>query len=376
MELSREQLKGLSAALCAAFPSSADLKRMIRFELGENPNIVAGEAPNLAHGVYNLIEWALAHDKMADLIHAAVEANPDNTELRPFARIAAQFYVDKADGHSRNEEYDVAISNYNHATDLDPQFAKAYNNRGNTYRRMTPPQNEAAVADYNRAIELDADFAKAYNNRGDTYLQLAPPNYDASIADYTEATRIQPDFLEAQQNLPWAYYDRGRAYRKQRSYDKAIADFTETLKINSEDIILTCRVYLQRGDVYSVLHKDNEALSDFDEVISLLYVNNSSFRLFHAYDSNSKNAFVLLAAVSWAHFRRGNIYHEQGRYKTALLEYNSAEEVGLAEQILYRSRSKTYAALGRQAEAEADLVQAQQVEKANSAFRRVKELLN
>jgi len=205
---------------------------------------------------------------------------------------------------------------------------------------MNPPQSESAIADYTRAIELNGDFAEAYKNRGDTYRQLSPPNYDAAIADFTEAAQIKPNFLEAQQNLAWAYHERGQLCAEQRIYDKAIADFTEVLRLSFGTAYLMSLSYLDRGRVYSFLHKYNEALSDFDEVIDL--------------DG--------AVAIFWAYFHRGNIYHKQGRYKAALLEYNNAEKQGLKEPNLYRNRSATYAALDRQEEAEADRVRAQQEE--------------
>jgi len=376
LELSREQLKALEAALCAAFPSSADLKRMIRFELGENPNIVAGEAPNLAYGVYNLIEWALAHDKMANLICAAVKSNPDNTELRPFARIVAQFYVDAADGFSKIykisfgqfdlptlEEYDMAISNYTYAIEIDEGFVEAYNRRGQTYLKLEPQNYEAAIADYTRTIELNSQFAEAYNNRGDAYRHLFLPNYEAAIADYAEASRIKPDFLEARQNLAWTYLERGCSYQEQKIYDKAIADFNEALKLNLGDAALVSQIYLHRGEVYSLLHKYNEALRDFDEIIELGSASNL--------DKDSSDYIDKLPLefnVYYAYFHRGNIYHEQGRYKAALFEYNNAEKLDLTLPELYINRSATYSALGRQEEAEADVVRAQEQEEAEEAF--------
>lgn len=57
-----------------------------------------------------------------------------------------------------------AIADYNQAIEFDPNYARAYYNRGNIWRKLG--DNQTAIADYNQAIELDSQYAAAYNNRG------------------------------------------------------------------------------------------------------------------------------------------------------------------------------------------------------------------
>ena len=54
--------------------------------------------------------------------------------------------------------------------DINPNYAKAYNNRGNTYYSLK--QHNEAIADYTKAIEINPQFALAYYNRGQAYFQL------------------------------------------------------------------------------------------------------------------------------------------------------------------------------------------------------------
>ncbi len=60
----------------------------------------------------------------------------------------------------RNEE---AIKDYDKAIELNPQYAKAYNNRGKAKAKLG--RNEEAIKDYDKAIELNPQLAEAYNNR-------------------------------------------------------------------------------------------------------------------------------------------------------------------------------------------------------------------
>ena len=64
---------------------------------------------------------------------------------------------------------------------------------------------DRAIADYSEVIQIQPDFAGAYNNRGNAYGEKG--ELDRAIADYSEAIRLQPDDADA-------YYNRGIAYEK------------------------------------------------------------------------------------------------------------------------------------------------------------------
>jgi hypothetical protein len=78
------QLKQLQKALERAF-SEDELKRMVRFELGESLDSIAG-GQNLSMRVFNLIEWAEARGLTEELIQGACTQNPGNIELQKFVR--------------------------------------------------------------------------------------------------------------------------------------------------------------------------------------------------------------------------------------------------------------------------------------------------
>src|SRR5947207_3096708 len=77
------RLRQLQAALLSAFPTEGDLAQMVRFGLNESlPSISLGA--NLREVIFHLIEWALAHGRLEDLIRAALDANPTNPGLQAF----------------------------------------------------------------------------------------------------------------------------------------------------------------------------------------------------------------------------------------------------------------------------------------------------
>ena len=71
-----------------------------------------------------------------------------------------------SESHANTE----AIGNYDEAIRLNPQNAKAYNNRG--VLQHEGRDYNWAIYDYDEAIRVDSEYAKAYNNRGLTYQSL------------------------------------------------------------------------------------------------------------------------------------------------------------------------------------------------------------
>jgi Flp pilus assembly protein TadD len=95
-----------------------------------------------------------------------------------------------------------AVQYLNQAINKKPDFAEAYNNRGNAYRDLNQPQK--AVADYNKAIRLKSDYAQAYNNRGNVYYDLK--KYQLAINDYNKSLSLNPSYKFAYLNRGLAYY--------------------------------------------------------------------------------------------------------------------------------------------------------------------------
>jgi hypothetical protein len=76
-------IKEFSKALEEAYPSHNRLKQMVRFELNENLESIAGSGI-LNDVVFNLVEWAESKGKLEHLIQGAYEGNQDNSALKEF----------------------------------------------------------------------------------------------------------------------------------------------------------------------------------------------------------------------------------------------------------------------------------------------------
>ena len=55
--------------------------------------------------------------------------------------------------------YQEALEDINKSIELDPEYARAYKNRGIAYYFLG--QNESAIADFQKALEMDPEIEEA-----------------------------------------------------------------------------------------------------------------------------------------------------------------------------------------------------------------------
>ncbi|MCX7825567.1 MAG: tetratricopeptide repeat protein, partial [Verrucomicrobiae bacterium] len=122
-------------------------------------------------------------------------------------------YNCRGDAYALKGDYDQAIKDYTKAIELMPTLAVAYNNRG--VSNIKKFEHVRAIQDFDKAIELDPGLAGAYYNRGDAYGYIG--DYDRALRDFTKAIELKPDD-------PDAYQGRAMAHYQKRNYDEAWAD--------------------------------------------------------------------------------------------------------------------------------------------------------
>lgn len=90
-----------------------------------------------------------------------------------------------------------ALFHYRQAINIQPKFADAYSNMGNTLREMQ--DTSGALLCFKKAIELNPLFADAHCNLASIYKDLG--NICDAIQSYKTALHIKPDFPDAYCNL-------------------------------------------------------------------------------------------------------------------------------------------------------------------------------
>ncbi|XGB38463.1 MAG: tetratricopeptide repeat protein [Cyanobacteria bacterium LVE1205-1] len=177
----------------------------------------------------------------------------------------AKAYNNRGFAKDKLKDYQGAISDYSEAIRIDPNFAYAYNNRGNAKDELK--DYKGAISDYSEAIRIDPNFAYAYNNRGIAKRKLK--DYKGAISDYSEAIRIDPNDTDY-------YYNRGNAKRKLKDYKGAISDYSEAIRIDPNN----ANAYNNRGDTYELLNENSKAIADFKNA-ALLFKKNEDTTWFN-----------------------------------------------------------------------------------------------
>ena len=159
------------------------------------------------------------------------------SEIAEGFRSFKSFYMEGVERKSAISAYDMAIH-------LKPDFVEAYFNRGTAKDLLS--QYDAAIADFDKVIILKPDFAEAYSSRGNVKNHL--DQYNAAIADANEALNLKPDY-------PNAYAVRGEAKVGLDNIEDAKVDFETALKLAKKQ---------EDADIKANLEKRIQALNDME----------------------------------------------------------------------------------------------------------------
>ena len=121
--------------------------------------------------------------------------------------------------------YAAAISDYDWALALDPNYIAALGNRA--VAKRDSGDFDGAISDYDRVIDLAPNSAVAYNSRG------AVQQARGALA---EARRDHDRAVEIDSKYALGYMDRGILRYQQKDWAGALADFGRTLDLSGEDV--------------------------------------------------------------------------------------------------------------------------------------------
>jgi tetratricopeptide (TPR) repeat protein len=193
---------------------------------------------------YKLYEEKKQAERMP-FLNRAIELKPDY----------ANAYNSRGNAYSALKQYEQAIADYNHAIELDPKYVYAYNGRGNAYRKLK--QYERAIADYNHALELDPKYANAYNGRGNAFLWLKKT--EQAKSDYNRARELEPKDVNLRWMAEWA------AMSKKRVRQEIVEEFENIAAVDPQHYV----AYLCRGVALGLRRKLKEGLAEMEKAIPL-----------------------------------------------------------------------------------------------------------
>jgi tetratricopeptide (TPR) repeat protein len=162
-------------------------------------------------------------------------------------------YYEKGKKAYSLQKYQEALSNFDKALEIKPNFTEVYSDRGRTKYDLEDFQG--ALADFNKAIEAKPS-ASSYHNRGLAKYSLG--NLKEAMEDFNQAIQMDPNFAEP-------YLPRGSIKYDLKNLKEAITDFDKAIQINPNYVL----PYYNRGIAKSDLKNYQEAIKDFYKALEI-----------------------------------------------------------------------------------------------------------
>ena len=253
-----------------------------------------------------------------------------------------------------------ALTDYDRAIQLNPNYVFAYNDRGVLkYEKLN--DDRGALADYNRAIQLNPNYAFAYNNRGLVKNEKLN-DVQGGLGDYNRAIQFNPNFAAA-------YNNRGvLKYEKLNNVQGGLADYNRAIQFDSN----YAAAYNNRGNLKKdKLNDAPGALADYNRAIQFdpnyaaAYNNRGILKNEKLNDAQGaladyNRAIQLDPNYAAAHNNRGVLKKERlNDAQGALADYSRAIQLDPNYALAYSNRGVLkYNKLGNRSGGIADLQQA------------------
>jgi len=147
-----------------------------------------------------------------------------------------------------------ALELLNKAIELDPNYAAAYNNRGNAWHEIG--DFDRSIDDFNKMLELDPIGFHGYLGRGNALADKG--EHFRAIDDFNRCLKINP-------NLAEAYHNRGFTWLNLKEYDRAMADFNKALELNPQ----YSSAYIHRAIIWDEMGDYERSISDNTKAIQI-----------------------------------------------------------------------------------------------------------
>lgn len=183
------------------------------------------------------------------------------------------------------QRYQDALSTYEKAVNIRPEYPQARNGEGKTLYELK--EYNKALAAYDQAIQLKPDYLPAWSGRGFTLNKLQ--RYQEAIASFDKA-------LELQNNYPEVWNAKGEALAKSNEYDQALKSYDKAIELNKEYY----GAWYNKALLLQQIKHYDEAIAAYDKVLEL--------------KQDSERAW----------YNRGNVLVNLQRYQDAIAAYDKA----------------------------------------------------
>jgi tetratricopeptide (TPR) repeat protein len=270
---------------------------------------VQPENPDALHLIGNIAYQLGRHDVAIAMIGQAIRRDGRNPLY--FSNLGLAL--------ASQSRFDEALTRFEQALVLKPDYAEAHNNRGNVLRALN--RDVEALASYDRALASLPGFAPAHYNRANLLAALG--RFEDALAGYDRMIALKADHAEAHNN-------RGNALRALQRLDEALASYHRAVALKSD----YAQAFNNRGVVLHELKRFDAAVADFDVALALMpdcaepFCNRGNalqaLARFEEALASYDAAIALKPDHAEAFYNRGNVLKELRRIDEALASYEMA----------------------------------------------------
>lgn len=217
------------------------------------------------------------------------------------------------------QKYSDALSTYEKAINIRPDYAEAWNGKGKTLYKLK--RYEDALAAYDKAIQLKPDYLDAWMGRGFTQNNLQ--RYSSAINSFDKVIQLENKY-------PEVWTARGDALNNLKRYDEAIQSYDKAIELRKDSY----EAWYSKGLLLHNLKRYDEAINSFDKALEIkpsyeqawYHKGNALVNLqryqdaFNAYDKAVQ--YKPDYAAAW--LSRSNILVNLKRYPEAIESFNRA----------------------------------------------------
>ena len=213
-------------------------------------------------------------------------------------------------------------------------YIEAHNNLANVLKELG--EHQQAISYYEKAIQIQPNYADAHYNLGVVLQELG--EHQQAISYYEKAIQIQPNYVKAHNNL-------GVILKELGEHQKAISYYEKAIQIDPKYEV----AYINLGMLFKELGEYQKATSYYEKAIlndpnSIRAINGlsdlfKSFELGNITKTNSSSLKKLLLFL----FRKNNINHNDIFHNAKLLiifqeDQNEIEQIVNSESFLLNDK--------------------------------------
>ena len=180
-------------------------------------------------------------------IHTYLEENLDSEEK-------LNLYFEQGLILAKNGDYEEAITSYDQALKIKPDYHQASYNRGIALRQLG--RIEEAITSYDTALKNEPNKCETWYNRGNALRHLG--RYEEAITAHDNALKVKPDYHEAWVNRGNALFNLGRI-------EEAIASYDNALKLKPD----YANAYYNKACVYALQENIPLTIENLKQAINL-----------------------------------------------------------------------------------------------------------